>query len=88
MCGLRSSFSFRTPPEPQPEEVTFVQVLKVNNPGDIAMLKSLLGAEGVTYFFQGEHSQRAESWVVPVVLMVREDQAPEVKRMLKNLKYL
>jgi hypothetical protein len=55
-----------------PEFVEYEEVLSTFNPFDMAMIKSLLDAEGIVYFFQGEEF----SYVQPLVDPARR------KRML------
>ena len=71
------------PPEPLPECAEFIEILSLLGPSDIAVIKSLLDAEGIDYFIQGEFSYYQTS---DVALMVRKDQAEEAKAILKDLK--
>ena len=40
---------------PDQDATDFVLILEVRNAGDQALIKSLLDAEGIVYFMQGEH---------------------------------
>lgn len=40
---------------PEPELVQFEEILQTYNPADIAVIKSLLESEGITYYFKGDH---------------------------------
>jgi hypothetical protein len=74
------------PPESAPEFVDYKEVLATFNPMDIALIKSILDAEEITYFFQGEHFLRARPLALPARLMVRTDQVEEAVEILKDLK--
>ena len=73
-------------PDPEPEFVDFVEVLATYNPADIALLKSILDSEGITYFFKGENFQYMRPLVDPARLMVRKDQVENAVDLLKDLK--
>ena len=78
----------RLPPletEPAPEYVAFSPLLATYNPGDIALVKSLLDGEGIVYFFQGEHFTYMRPLADPARLMVRTDQLPAAADILKDL---
>jgi hypothetical protein len=49
-------------------------------------LKSILDAEGITYYIQGEHVAPFVFHSVPMRLMVRKDQAAKVRELLKDFK--
>ncbi len=53
-CGV--ALVSELPPEPAREYLEFEEILISLNPGDIAMIKSLLDSEGITYYFRGESS--------------------------------
>lgn len=40
---------------PEPEFVEYEEILATYNPADIAVIKSLLESEGITYYFKGDH---------------------------------
>jgi hypothetical protein len=64
---------------------TFVRLLGTNSATDIALIKSVLDAEGVRYFIQGEN----QSTIRPVdqaVLMVAEDDVTTALDLLRPLK--
>ena len=73
------------PPELDPEFVDYKEVLATYNPADIAFLKSLLDAEGVSYFFKGEHFMYVRPLADPVRLMVRSDQVEQVNELLEDV---
>ena len=61
------------------------RVLATYNPADIAIIKSLLDGEGITYFFKGEYFTYVRPLADPARLMVRKDQVEDAKDLLKNL---
>jgi hypothetical protein len=54
------------PKEPELEFVDFQELITTYNPFDISLLKSLLDAEGITYYFQGEHFSYVRPLAIPV----------------------
>ena len=74
------------PPEPElePEYVDYEEVLATYNPADVAFLKSLLDAEGVIYYFLGEHFSYMRPLADPTRLMVKKDQAESERELLKD----
>ena len=74
------------PPEPEPEFIDYEEVLATDNPGDIALLKSILESEGIVYFFKGEHCNYMRSLIDSVRLMVRKDQIEDARNLLADLK--
>jgi hypothetical protein len=74
------------PPEPDPEYVEFVEVLGTYNQADIALLKSILDSEDITYFIKGENFQHVRPWADPARLMVQRDQVETVQELLTEVK--
>lgn len=74
------------PPESVPEFVDYKEVLATFNPMDIALIKSILDAEEITYFFQGEHFLHVRPLALPARLMVKIDQVEKAAEILKDLK--
>ena len=66
------------------EEPSFEMILEIRNAGDQAFIKSLLDAEGIVYFMQGEHVAPYLYHALPMRLMVRKDQASIVRELLKD----
>ena len=66
----------------------YKKVLETFNPGDIAIIKSILDSEGITYFFQGENFTHIGygTFVAPARLMVKEDEVERAKEIIKKLK--
>jgi hypothetical protein len=65
-------------------DLDFVLIMEVRNAGDQAFIKSLLDAEGVVYYIQGEHVAPYLYHALPMRLMVRKDQAAQVRELLKD----
>jgi len=74
------------PPEPETEFVDYDEVLTTFNPAEIAMMKSLLDSEDITYFFHGENFVQMTGLAVPARLMIRKDQVETARELLKDLK--
>jgi uncharacterized membrane protein YvbJ len=73
------------PTNESPELAKFEEILFTPNSGDIAIIKSLLDSDGVAYYFRGEFFSSMHPLVQPARLMVRTDQAEEVKEILESL---
>lgn len=73
------------PKDPEPTYVDYQEVLGTHNPADIALIKSLLDAEGLTYYFHGEHFIYMRPMADPARLMVRTDQAETAREILSEL---
>lgn len=69
-------------PEPDPD-IRFVEVLRTDNQVDISFIKGLLDSKGFHYFLKGENMKFIRA-VDPVVLMVLEDEADEVRELLRD----
>ena len=68
------------------ENLSFEEILFSFNPCDIAFIKSLLDAEGITYYFHGEHFNSIRPLALPARLMVIADQVENAKEILKDAK--
>ncbi len=55
------------------------------NPADVALIRSLLDAENITYYFNAEHFMNVEPLAQPVRLMVKKDEAEKAKEILRDL---
>jgi Putative prokaryotic signal transducing protein len=64
--------------------IDYELVLEIHNAGDQAYLKSILDAEGITYYIQGEHVAPFVFHSIPMRLMVKKDQAEKVRELLKD----
>ena len=60
-------------------------ILETHNAGDRVFLKSILDAEGITYYLQGEYVAPYLYHALPMRLMVRKDQAEKVREILKDV---
>jgi Putative prokaryotic signal transducing protein len=73
------------PAEEEPEIIDFVEVMRTHNSADIAMIKSILDAEKITYYFDGEHFMCVWPYAEPARLMVKRDEADRAKEILREL---
>jgi hypothetical protein len=68
------------------EWVNFEEVLATYNTGDVAIIRSILDAEGLTYYLKGEvFALQIRPAVEPARLMVRSDQAERARELLRRL---
>lgn len=67
------------------EFIDYELILETQNAGDQALLKSILDAEGITYFIQGEYVAPYIYHAVPMRLMVKKDQAEKAREILKDM---
>ena len=79
-CGV--SLVSELPAEPAQEYLEFEEILISLSASDVAMIKSLLDSEGITYYFRGESSY---SFAPPTRLMVQKDRADEAREILEGL---
>ena len=68
------------------EFVEYVPILETHNAGDRVFIKSILDAEGITYFIQGEYVAHYLYNALPMRLMVKKDQANKAREILKDIK--
>ena len=68
------------------EFIEFVPVMETHNAGDRVFIKSILDAEGIVYFVQGEHVAPYLFNALPMRFMVRKDQADRAREILKDIK--
>lgn len=68
--------------------VSMVEVFSTYNPGDIAVIKSILDGEGIHYYFQGENTNLMVGGGAYARLLVEADQVDRVKDILKELEFL
>ena len=57
------------PEVPEPEYIEYEEVLRTFNQADIAFIKSILDAAGMTYYFIGEHFTYVGPFAVPARLI-------------------
>jgi hypothetical protein len=67
------------------EFIEYVPLLETHNAGDRVFLKSILDAEGITYFIQGEYVAPYLFNALPMRLMVKKDQANKAREILKGI---
>ena len=65
-------------------EAVYVSVISTSNFGDIALIKSLLDAESIAYFVEGENFNTVSPWIQPVRFLVREDSFEKAREVLSN----
>lgn len=68
------------------EFIEFVPVIETHNAGDRVFIKSLLDAEGIVYFIQGEYVAPYLFNALPMRVMVKKDQAAKAREILKDIK--
>ena len=84
-CGVPLVHDRPTKSPGELEYVEYEEIMRTFNPADVAVVKSLLDAEGVTYFFRGENFLMMRPLVEPAALMVKKDEAEMVRDLLKRL---
>jgi len=73
------------PPEEEPEFTDYVEIMGTYNPADIALIKSILDSESITYYFNAEHFMYVQPLAQPVRLMVKTDEAEKAREILWDL---
>lgn len=73
------------PPEKEPVFVEYEEVLGTYNPADIMIIKSILDAENITYYFNAEHFMYVRPMAEPARLMVAKEDVETAKEILKDL---
>jgi hypothetical protein len=72
-------------PNQDRKDIEFVPILETHNAGDRVFLKSILDAEGIVYFIQGEHVAPYLFNALPMRVMVRADQAERAREILGHI---
>ena len=72
-------------PEEVPKFTEYVEIMGTYNPADVALIKSILDAENITYYFNAEHFMNVEPLAEQVRLMVKKDEAEKAKEILQDL---
>ena len=65
-----------------------VEVFSTYNPGEIAVIKSVLDGEGIPYYFQGENVNVLIAAGSRPRLLVDEEDAERVRDILREIGYL
>jgi hypothetical protein len=68
------------------EFIEYVPVIETHNAGDRVFIKSLLDAEGIVYFIQGEYVAPYLFNALPMRVMVKKDQADKAREILQDIK--
>jgi hypothetical protein len=69
---------------PEPEFVEYDEILETYNPADIAVIKSLLESEGITYYFKGDHLTLRPIGDAARLMVSRQD-AETARELLSDL---
>jgi hypothetical protein len=86
-CNIDLVPEIPTESEQEPEFIEWEEVLSTKNNGDIALLKSILDSENITYYFHGEHFNVVRPWVQPAILMVDRNDVEKTNELIKDLKF-
>lgn len=62
----------------------FVPVLETKNPGDIAIIRSLLDSENIQYFIDGENFSNVHAYSLPMKVRVHTSQLEEARNILSD----
>lgn len=65
-----------------------IEVYSTYDPGEIAVIESILDGEGIRYFFQGENINLLIAAGTRPRLLVDEDQADRVRDILQELGFI
>lgn len=65
----------------------YVPVLETHNAGDRVLIKSILDAEGIIYFIQGEHVAPYLFNALPMRVMVNKEQADRARQILSGIEW-
>ena len=63
----------------------YIPILETHNAGDRVFIKSILDAEGIVYFIQGEYIDPYLCNALPMRVMVRRDQADKAREIVKDI---
>ena len=68
--------------------IEMVEVFSTYNSGDIAVIKSVLDAEGIHYYFSGESTLMMIAAGAYARLLVKQDQADRARNILQEMEFL
>jgi hypothetical protein len=74
-----------SPADEEPEFIEYVEVMGTYNPADVALIKSILDSECVTYYFNADHFMHVNPLAEPARLMVKKDEMGKAKELLQDL---
>jgi hypothetical protein len=66
-------------------EAALVPLLRTHNPGDIAIIRSILDGSDIRYYIQGENMLHVRQMADPAILLVASDDLEDAKELLKDL---
>ena len=72
-------------PHPDREDFEFVPIVETHNAGDRVFIRSILDAEGIVYYIQGEHVAPYLFNALPMRVMVRADQVDRAREILGDI---
>lgn len=67
------------------EFIEYIPIIETHNAGDRVFIKSILDAEGIVYFIQGEHVSHYLFNALPMRVMVKKDQVERASEFLKDI---
>ncbi len=88
-CGIALVHDEPAEPAEEVEYIEYEEIVRTFNPADVAVIRSVLDGEGITYFFKGESFLLVRPLVEPAALMVKKDEAARARDLLEglNLRY-
>jgi hypothetical protein len=84
-CGVELVESLPEEESFDTEYIDHEPVLGTYNPGDVALLKSVLDSAGITYYFDGDAVNPMRTYVEPAWLYVKSDQVEEARDLIDGL---
>jgi putative signal transducing protein len=83
-CGVRLVGKLPAPSPVQSQFVDLEEVLTTGDPGQIAVVKSVLDAGNISYLVQGEQFSSIRA-PIPVRFLVPKEQLASARKLLKKL---
>ncbi len=65
--------------------VEYEEITTTMNPGDVALIRSILDSAAMVYFIAEENFTLVSPWVQPARILVRKDQAETARLLLSDL---